>query len=181
MPACSSPAAVHGNSLSLHFVAQMSRTILTLSSRVQMDNQLPQPSTQPFAATHSTASQPSSTSHTPQHSQTAQPPVQIPFSDPFHTRDPFMPSSTQHSRRDSYSIGPATPAMGTPYERAWSTQPQPPGMNTRRKRVSQGCWPCWHDRSQLESQGSSSTRSHTRPCCRSHREAQTLIKMVKIF
>ncbi|KAH0347050.1 Rxt3-domain-containing protein, partial [Aureobasidium melanogenum] len=91
-----------------------------------MDNRLPQPSTQPFAATHSAASQPSSTSHTPQHSQTAQPPVQIPFSDPFHTRDPFMPSSAQHSRRDSYSIAPATPAMGAPYERAWSTQPQPP-------------------------------------------------------
>ncbi|KAH0256742.1 hypothetical protein KCU71_g21836, partial [Aureobasidium melanogenum] len=94
-----------------------------------MDNRLPQPSTQPFAATHSAASQPSSTSHTPQHSQTAQPPVQIPFSDPFHTRDPFMPSSTQHSRRDSYSVGPATPAIGTPYERAWSTQPQLPAHN----------------------------------------------------
>ena len=33
--------------------------------------------------------------------QTAQPPVQIPFSDPFQTsRDPFLPSA--HARRDSY-------------------------------------------------------------------------------
>lgn len=155
----------------------MSRTILTLSSRVKMDNRLPQPSTQPFAATHSATSQPSSTSHTPQHSQTAQPPVQIPFSDPFHTRDPFMPSAAQHSRRDSYSIGPATPAMGTPYERAWSTQPQPPGTILREARLA-GLLFC------VGMTGHSFRRvqpaaAATRPCFfhtrRSHREAQTLI------
>ncbi|THX90426.1 Rxt3-domain-containing protein [Aureobasidium pullulans] len=84
----------------------------------------------PFAAAQAATSQVSSSSHPPYHTQTAQPPVQMPFSDPFHTRDPFMPSSTQHSRRDSYGIGPggasAAPGMGAPYERAWSTQPQAP-------------------------------------------------------
>ncbi|THW90212.1 Rxt3-domain-containing protein [Aureobasidium pullulans] len=84
----------------------------------------------PFAAAQSATSQVSSSSHPPYHTQTAQPPVQMPFSDPFHTRDPFMPSSTQHSRRDSYGIGPggasAAPGLGAPYERAWSTQPQAP-------------------------------------------------------
>ncbi|KAF4551995.1 Hypothetical protein D9617_11g008420 [Elsinoe fawcettii] len=56
--------------------------------------------------------------------QTAQPPVQIPFSDPFHNRDPFMPSS-QHRRKDSYGgqVGaPLTPMVG---ERAWGAQPGP--------------------------------------------------------
>jgi hypothetical protein len=122
------PAPCHGN-VSL---AQMSRTTLTFNSRVQMDNRLPQPSSQPFiggapSATPQPAS--SSSSHTSYHTQTAQPPVQMPFSDPFHTRDPFMPSSNQHARRDSSNMGPAGPAMGSQYERAWSTQPQAPGTS----------------------------------------------------
>ncbi|THW76507.1 Rxt3-domain-containing protein [Aureobasidium pullulans] len=120
------PAAVHGK---IHSVDSQSQGLgLTCNACVKMDNRLPQPSSQPFAAAQSATSQVSSSSHPPYHTQTAQPPVQMPFSDPFHTRDPFMPSSTQHSRRDSYGIGPggasAAPGMGAPYERAWSTQPQ---------------------------------------------------------
>ncbi|PSK36115.1 hypothetical protein B9Z65_5930 [Elsinoe australis] len=62
--------------------------------------------------------------HAYQPPPTAQPPVQIPFSDPFHNRDPFMPSS-QHRRKDSYGgpVGAAlTPMVG---ERAWGGQPGP--------------------------------------------------------
>lgn len=58
------------------------------------------------------------------HASTTQPPTQIPFSDPFRTRDPFMPT-TAHGRRGSYgmtpgsagSAGPTPPSYG---ERAWS-------------------------------------------------------------
>lgn len=61
------------------------------------------------------------------HPPTAQPPIQMPFTDPFQNRDPFMPSA--HSRRGSYGMAPGSAPAGTPRygERAWSAQPQ--GMN----------------------------------------------------
>ncbi|KAF2154109.1 hypothetical protein K461DRAFT_312083, partial [Myriangium duriaei CBS 260.36] len=77
--------------------------------------------------------------HTPQHQRSAtmpsfppppppaaQPPVQIPYSDPFHnhtSRDPFLPQP-QHRRKESYgglpTPAPLAPPLGA--ERSWSGQ-----------------------------------------------------------
>ncbi|GAB7337562.1 hypothetical protein MBLNU457_g2875t1 [Dothideomycetes sp. NU457] len=57
------------------------------------------------------------------HPPTAQPPVQIAFSDPFHNRDPFLPPS-QHQRRESYGHMNGAPLHHYPGERAW---PHPQG------------------------------------------------------
>ncbi|GAB7352836.1 hypothetical protein MBLNU459_g3446t1 [Dothideomycetes sp. NU459] len=100
-------------------------------------SQPPSQRVQDRPADHVSSQQPPSSAFPPFHPPTAQPPVQMPFSDPFQNRDPFMPSS-QHSRRGSYGVlGPASgpgsgssagtgtgtgplPAYG---ERAWSAQP----------------------------------------------------------
>ncbi|KAL1305088.1 hypothetical protein AAFC00_002021 [Neodothiora populina] len=65
---------------------------------------------------------------------TAQPPVHLPYTDPFHNRDPFMPST--HSRRSSYGPGAGPDSYGHA-ERTWGSQSSAPPSHHQKQQQQQ--------------------------------------------
>lgn len=95
---------------------------------MERHSQQPSQRMQDRSMSHTPAQQPPPSNFSAFHPSTAQPPIQMPFSDPFQNRDPFMPAA-QQSRRGSYGImgpGPASApssALSAYGERAWSAHP----------------------------------------------------------